>query len=297
MSDDTAAQAEALHQQAMDLDDDDEALRLYHQALALDPARSSTLYNIGLIHKYRGAWAESLDYNRRALALAPEDEAANWNFAIAATALCDWASARQAWQRVGIDMPPGEAPIEDDFGSALVRLDPDGAAEVVWGRRICPVRQRINNVPLPESGYRCGDIVLHDGAATGSRVSDGREYRVFNALMLHQPSALSTYTLDVDAASADDMEALLAALEAAGLLAEDWTASVRVLCKACSEGVPHEHHDGDAGHPADWQAQRRLGVAAVDAVALTEVAKAWAASAPQHRRVGALVVALRPPIV
>jgi tetratricopeptide (TPR) repeat protein len=297
MSDDAAAQAEALHQQAMDLDDDDEALRLYHQALALDPARPSTLYNIGLIHKYRGAWAASLDYNRRALVLAPEDEAANWNFAIAATALCDWASARQAWQRVGIDMPPGEAPIDGDFGSALVRLDPDGSAEVVWGRRICPVRQRINNVPLPESGYRCGDIVLHDGAATGSRLSDGREYRVFNALMLHQPSALSTYTLDVEAASADDVEALLAALGAAGLLAEDWTASIHVLCKACSEGVPHEHDDGDVTHPADWQAQRRLGVAAVDAVALTAVAEAWAVGAPPSRRVGALAVALRPPTV
>jgi Flp pilus assembly protein TadD len=55
--------AEELHQEGMALDDDgdtDGALAKYHQALALNPERSTTHYNIGLIYKYRRQWRESL---------------------------------------------------------------------------------------------------------------------------------------------------------------------------------------------------------------------------------------------
>ena len=36
--------------------DEEAAIANYRQALALDPNRSETLYNLGLIYKYRGAW-------------------------------------------------------------------------------------------------------------------------------------------------------------------------------------------------------------------------------------------------
>jgi hypothetical protein len=48
--------------------------------------------------------------------------------------------------------------------------------------RIDPVRVRIDNVPLPESGFRFGDIVLHDGASTGHRTYGERQVPVFNAM-------------------------------------------------------------------------------------------------------------------
>lgn len=100
MSGDDRRQAAELHAQAWALEGrDDEAMRLYRKALALDPGRPTTLYNLGLIRKYRGEWAESLDFNRRAVELDPDDEAANWNLAIAATALCHRAPALQGLQR------------------------------------------------------------------------------------------------------------------------------------------------------------------------------------------------------
>lgn len=284
--------ANQLHQQAQALDDEDQALRLYHEALALDPDRPETLYNIGLIHKYRGEWVASLDFNRRSVELDPSDESANWNLAIAATALCDWQTARAAWCRLGIKVPDGEGAIEDDRGMTPVRLNADGDAEVVWGRRIDPVRVRIENIPYPSSGFRAGDIVLHDGAPTGKRTSNGREYSVFNVLQLHVPSRMTTFELEVDTESPAGVEALDVAIEEAGCHVEDWTSTVRILCKACSEGVPHEHHDEDGGEDKSWASQRMLGAAAEDEAALRKVLARWEGPG---RRVVSLDTALTPP--
>lgn len=295
MSIDAKQQAEDLHEQALALEsgDDDQALRLYHEALRLDPERPSTLYNIGLIHKYRGEWVESLDFNRRAVELRPDDEASNWNLAIAATALCDWATARATWRRLSIEVADGDGPIEDDFGITPVRLNPDGDGEVVWGRRVDPIRVRIENIPYASSGYRAEDIVLHDGAPTGTRTSRGREYDVFNVLQLHMPSRMTTFELEVDADSPADIEALEEAVATARGHVEDWTSNVRMLCKACSEGRPHEHHDADGVKDDSWMARRALGVAADDEPALRAALARWAAPG---RRVVEFAAVLAPPL-
>lgn len=286
-------QADRLFDAAREASDDDEALRLYRQYLALRPDHAAAHYNVGLIHKYRGDWQASLDANRRAVALDPEDEAANWNLAIAATALNDWPSAREVWHRLGYGIDLGDQPITADFGRALARLNPDGAPEVVWGRRVDPVRLRIENVPLPASGYRLGDVVLHDGAAAGQRESDGKTYSVFNAFGLHQPSVLSTFELEVDVSSADELERLRLAAEAVAIELEDWTAAVRYLCKACSEGLPHDHREGDTPPPAEWERRRRLGVALAEAGALEPVLQAWQGPG---RQVLSLRLVLSPPV-
>src|SRR3979490_1254512 len=102
---------------------EDGAIENYTKALALDPGRGDTLYNLGLIYKYRGAWALSFDFNRRARALQPDDEATLWNLAIAATALKDWGTARDVWRTLNIITEPGEGPIEQDRGRTPVRLN------------------------------------------------------------------------------------------------------------------------------------------------------------------------------
>ena len=278
MSDDVKQRAEELHEEALALEESDagEALRLYHRALALDPERPGTLYNIGFIHKYRGEWAESREFNQRSVELRPDDEAAHWNLAIAATALADWRTARSVWHRLGLGIDEGDMPIEGNFGLTPVRLDPQGDAEVVWARRICPVRACIESIPFPDSGCRCGDVVLHDGAAVGTRMLDGRARPVFNMLQLLQPSPNATFTLEVSAADPSDIEALEDAFDAGGWRAEDWTANIEVLCKACSEGTPHEHHDTvDESEPAAWQASRRLGVSAATEADVHAVLDRW----------------------
>ena len=271
--------AQTLHDAARAIEDEgngEQAIALYQQAIEADPEKSESYYNIGLIYKYRKDWPKSFEYNRRANALDPEDEAARWNLAIAATALRDWTTAREAWKDQGITLQ-GEGQINDNFGQTPVRLNPDGDnAEVVWARRLDPVRARIENIPMPSSGYRCGDIVLHDGAAVGYRMLGERECAVFNVLELFEPSRLATFELLVDLTTRDDTEHLLKSFRTAELDVEDWTASFRVLCRQCSEGRPHEQHDQHAtANDGTWQVRRHIGVAAARQDEIEAVLRSW----------------------
>ena len=272
--------AEKLHQEGMalsDAGDDDGALQKYQQALALDEARPTTHYNIGLIHKYRNAWAESLRHNQRAVELDPQDEAANWNLAIAATALRDWKTARATWNRLGLPIEPGDTPIEGSFGITPVRLNPDEDGEVVWGDRIDPVRVRIHGIPFPGSGFRFGDVVLHDGAAVGYRQHREREYPVFNVLELFAASPYLTCEAELHCAEPDDIEALKAICADLGLEVEDWTSSVRMICRQCSEGRPHDHHDHQPEEA--WSDLHRVGFAATDEQLVHQALERWAGPA------------------
>lgn len=109
---------------------------------------------------------------------------AAWNLGIAATALGDWASARRAWTAYGITgIGDGVEEIDVDFGMAPIRLNPDraslalevqpayGNTEVVWCWRRSPAHAVIASVPLPESGHRFRDVLLHDGEPKGTRPS------------------------------------------------------------------------------------------------------------------------------
>jgi tetratricopeptide (TPR) repeat protein len=282
-------EAERLHEQARELDDEP-ALAMYRRVLELDPDRPSTLYNIGLIHKYRGEWHASREFNQRSVNLRPDDDAANWNLAIAATALRDWATARAVWRRLGILTKDGTGPIEGNFGMTPVRLDPDGDGEVVWGDRIDPVRVKLSNVPYPASGFRYGDIVLHDGAAVGTREIDGQEYPVFNVLELFEASTWSTYEAEVHAPSETDAADLAEALEKAHVVNEDWTESVRILCRQCSEGNVHEQHDHELDD--EWTDRHVFGLAITDPTQAERIIAQWATG---KRRLIKLELKLSPP--
>ena len=231
------------------------AERAYRSAAALAPEWSVPLYDLGLLFKYQGRWEESLEFNRRASELAPDDQGAWWNRGIAATALGRWSEARRVWEQCGVKDPGGPDPPDYRLGRTAVRLDPGGAGEVVWGPRLDPARVRLTNVPLPSSIYRWGDIVLHDGAGDGHRIVDGRKYLVFNVLERLVPSPIQTFIVEL--ASVND-----AAVEALSRLAADMGGAAetggrrRASCAAdCSFGVPHEH-DAPGGHPliriVDW---------------------------------------------
>ena len=249
------AKAQALHDEGSE----SEAIDLYTKAIKLDPEKAESYYNIGLIYKYRGAWNESLHYNKIANELNPEDESARWNLAIAATALEQWDIARAAWLQHGLALEGDSGPIEMNAGITPVRLNPHDAGEVVWATRIDPVRAVIDSIPFPESGFRHGDIVLHDGAGTGTRKSGDREYSVFNVLKRLQPSAFETALAFIELANETDLDELDKLFADNAHVVEDWTSNVRMLCKQCSEGVPHDHHDEDRADT--WNPERRIGIA------------------------------------
>lgn len=268
--------AQKTHEEAQSLNAaglEDQAIEKYKEAIALDLGKSESYYNIGLIYKYRNDWKQSFEFNKKAYEIDSEDEAARWNFAIAATALRDWKTARRLWKDNGIELDDKEGAINLDFGITPVRLNADSNGEVVWARRIDPVRAKIDNIPLPESGFCRADIVLHDGAAVGYRMHGEHECPVFNVLELFDISELSTFMLLINLPEKLDVESLSNAFDGAGIEMEDWTSNVQMLCKACSEGVPHSDHDRENNDV--WVSERKIGVAAASKEEIEKILHHW----------------------
>jgi hypothetical protein len=274
----TDSTAQELNDQGLRLADEGDtsgAEAAYLGAVALDPEWSAPVYNLGLLYKYKGDWHRSLEYNRKATELNPDDEASWWNLGIAATALGEWSEARRAWSACGMNPPPGDGAPDFGWGMTPVRLEPNGDGEVVWARRIDPARALIGSVPLPTSPYRWRDIVLTDGAEEGQRIIEGRVYSVFNALQLLSPSAFQTFVVELGTDNEGAITALGELAMADEMGAEYWGKSTQILCKACSLGLPdgHSHHDGAPANP-------HFGLAARDEGQVRTLLDRWLETTP-----------------
>jgi len=239
--------AARLNKRANELGDEgdaDGARALYLQAANVQPQWAVPWFNLGLLHKYQSEWQASLDANQAALARDPSHEGAVWNAGIAATALGHWRLARSLWRCYGIDMADSDEPAAFAPSLTPIRVAPAHAPEVVWADRIDPARAVIRSVPTAASGRRYGDLLLHDGAPNGYRRWRDRDLAVFDELQLLAPSDYETWVLEIEHIDTDQADALVQHLADADLPAEHWTASLRALCKACSEGRP----DDDSGH-------------------------------------------------
>jgi tetratricopeptide (TPR) repeat protein len=241
-------EAEELNERARELDrlgDVDAAVATYRAAISADPTWSVPWYNLGLLHKYRLEWSESARCNAEAARRDDSDEATWWNLGIAATALGDWPRAREAWTRCGINIPEGSGPIVANYGLTPIRLQPQTRGEVVWCERIDPARAIIRNIPLPESGHLFGDLLLHDGAPNGTRIRNGVEVPVFDALARIERSEYRTFILDVPGSSEEQRASIGEVAGELGMGGEDWSQSVSFLCRNCSVGSPHASHDSE----------------------------------------------------
>lgn len=255
-----------------------EARRRFEALLAAAPDRADNHYMQGLVCKYLRDWPTSLRHNLQSLALRTSaDEASQWNAAIAATALGDWAEARRQWHDCGIDIPDGDGAIGGNYGVASIRLNAWDSGETLFGSRIDPVRARLINVPLPGSGYRYGDIVLHDGATTGRRRFHQSMVPVFNALQRLEASEFQTFAVFVSCSLSEDVDALLEVRVPGIAFIEDWTENVAQICLRCSYGAPHRR-DSDAhapDKPAGWWPERNIGVAAQSRHSVAKLLQRW----------------------
>ncbi|MBN8480989.1 MAG: hypothetical protein J0L88_05285 [Xanthomonadales bacterium] len=259
---------------AMERGELSEASRCFESLLARSPDSRFYHYMRGLAHKYLFDWPTSLRHNLRAIDLCGgECEGEHWNAAIAATALGDWDRVRALWTACGVSVPEGRGPIDDNYGIAVVRLNPWHGGETVWGRRIDPVRARLLNVPLPESGHRFGDIVLHDGAPTGWRWDGDRKATVFNELQRLEPSHFETHVVFVRCERNEDLKVLLDTTAPGIGFCEDWTKNVRHYCLRCSFGTPHSHERTQES--AVWEPERNLGVAAQSRRSVEKLLREW----------------------
>ena len=126
--------------------------------------------------------------------------------------------------------------------------------------------------------------MLHDGVPHGERTTARRAtpIPVFDEIELWAPSPVPTWVVLLEAATEADRDALEQLAADAGFAAEDWSSSVRLLCRTCSESRmpsdegdgehldPHDHsepgHPGPLGHRTDglgsWVPERECGIAA-----------------------------------
>lgn len=285
-----AASVGRLRQEYLTLDADGDAAgaeRLARRLVERHPDDGATWFNLGLYAKARRDWPESARCNSRALTLArrTQDEPAAWNLGIAATALGDWAEARRAWRAYGVDVPDGDGPVELPLGHVPVRLNPDDdgsggpAAEVVWARRLSPAHVRVVSVPTPPSAHRFGDVLLVDGVPHGERFDGRRWVSVFDEIAVLERSTVPSWTAEVTAPSAACTTALRDAAAIVEVEAQDWTATVRRLCVACSTGRPgpgHDHEETD-----EWSPDRTFGLSGTR-TAVRELLDAWARERPDR---------------
>jgi hypothetical protein len=260
-------------EQALDTGDTRRAIEVFEEVILLDDRNVAAWFNLGLAYKLERDWPNSARCNRRAAEFDRSNQEASWNLGVAATALRDWPTARWAWQNIGLDPGAGDGPPEMSLGPTPIRLEP---GEVVWAERIDPCRGRITNVPLPDSGHRWRDVVLHDVVPAGEREAWGKTWHVFDELVRMDAGEYPTLESEVVAPSEADSSALEDEATARGVAAEDWTASVRWLCATCSLGSAHEH-EARAGSPV-WLPTRRFGFAGPEP-AIREMLEAWSASA------------------
>jgi hypothetical protein len=256
-----------------------QAERAFRRAANTEPRWSVPWFNLGLLYKRQRRWRESLECNQKAAERNPADEAAWWNLGIAATALGDWREARRAWTGFGLDLPKGEGEIRMTLGPTPIRLDPNGAGEVVWCSRIDPARAIIRNVPLPETGRNYGDLLLHDGAPSGERRIHSQTVPVFDEIELLQPSGYLRFEVDVQATSAVALQTLFGRAADQDIGLEDWR-TIRCLCAECSRKSPGPPaHDGAMTAEAT-DGLTHLVAAAPDEGRLRALLDDWAASEP-----------------
>ena len=258
----------------------DRAIEEFTQLIAAHPDRSYYPYMLGLAYKYQRDWPRSLEANLRAIELESQPEQSTcWNAAIAATAIGNWKEARKLWIACGLSVEPGDGPIEDNYGTISVRLNPWANAETLYARRIDPARAYLMNVPLPKSGYRFRDLVLHDGAKTGERVYGGEPVPVFNAMQrLHQSNFL-TFAAFVSCPTSKDCDELCERTAPGVGLVEDWS-GISYYCLRCSYGSTHNHEK--QGTNSEWDSERSIGIAAQSRVAVENLLASWADSGPDR---------------
>lgn len=256
--------------QANDAGDAARAGRCAAEMVEAAPASFLAWFEAGLHAKARRDWQRCLAWNAQALELFGPDEAqefdgvnpAAWNLGIAATALGDWPAARRAWSAYGLTgFGEGEGPIDANYGMTPIRLNPDrpslalevtpdfGTTEVVWCWRRSPAHAVIASVPLPESGHRFRDVLLHDGEPKGTRRDGDIEVSVFDEIGRLHDSAIPTWQAQVVGATPEDVAAAGDVFGERGLGADNWS-GISVMCSDCSHGSPDEGHH-HATPPAD----------------------------------------------
>ena len=158
---------------------DEAAQEAFSRALALDD-RGWWWFDLGVLHKWRGRFAQGFDCNLKAQARVGQERPVLWNLAICATATGDGDVAAGVWRQLGMPAEVSSAgmPFVDGLPPAQVRVLargpgtggsealPDRAVgfELVWVAPLSPCHGVVQSPTFRDAPIDYGDVVLWDGA-------------------------------------------------------------------------------------------------------------------------------------
>lgn len=229
-----------------------EAREAYEALRDAAPEKSSGWYNLGLVHKQRGRFAEGVAVNRRARALGDSSEAVLWNLGICATGAGDGEAALEAWRALGLQVELGEdgLPFMPRLGQVQVRLSTVGVAgwegtspeyEHVWIERLSPCHGRVLSPTSGELSAEYGDLVLHDGAPIGYREWSGRRIPRFPQLAVLRKGTDRIFRFAALQEEQGQVSALAEHLPE-GCVVYPHTERLEVICRDCVRGRGRHAH-------------------------------------------------------
>ena len=185
----------------------DQAVSAFEQVLARDPEADPARFRLCEIGCREQRWQDVLDLTDGLIAREVEGSYL-WDRMVAATALGSWDALRDAAARQGLDVDPGEGPIDEHWGPARIRSSDQST---YWCTRTGPVTARIETITGPdEPRERQGDLVLFDPAPVDK--DEREDGTVFTYSELQVLSEGTRYAFPIDAVHPGD-EALQALVD------------------------------------------------------------------------------------
>lgn len=244
------------------------AVKLYRKVIKLAPKWAPPYLRMAMLYKDRREWKPTFHYSKKVAELNPKNEEGWKIYGLAATALREPKLAAEIWHHLGLEAEQKE---EKRIAPIAILLPQENQKEVVWARRVDPVRARIISIPQPASGHRFDDCVLIDPFQQGVRMVGDRRIPVYETLDLFERSAFQTFGLWVALEKMASLEVLSGLCREFGLGFDNWSLATRLLMNRQRAGDLEYH---SFPQPTDQQ-RWLLAIAARQKVQVLKVLRQW----------------------
>ena len=230
------------------------------RAVELEKDNGGWWFDLGLLHKWRGRFAEGFECNLKAKARLGEQKSVLWNLAICATAIGEGDIAAGIWNELGMESAVNSKsgmPFVDNIPPLLVRvlsrhhdttmpspIDAQAARfEVLWVAPLSPCHGVVQSPSFGDAPIDYGDVVLWDGAPASRHAMGATLMPIFPILEVLRRGKEHRWPF-VAAANEQQLHALEQALPQGGrVFIQDQQADVS--CSHCAQGMhlqDHEHN-------------------------------------------------------
>lgn len=166
-------------------DDWPAAERHCSELLAKSPASNGArrLHAYSLLQQRR--FAEAAESYLKLYDSTEQDKSVLWDYMIAATAGEDWEGVREAAKQLEIELSSGAGPIEEEWGTVIIRYIEDGEAVDYFALRSGPVSARILENARGNSPQHVADWVVFDAEPVCPLPEDEEERENFIRTFRH----------------------------------------------------------------------------------------------------------------